>query len=363
MSAIRPDVVGTERPIRVATIGLGWVTQNRHIPCIQRNRAYQLVGLVDRDEARASALARKLKVPHHSYLEILDHISWWPEVDAVTIGTSPFSHYQLVRAALLTGKHVLTEKPFTMTVKEGEELARLAEEQKRVLAVIHNFQFSRSCLRLLADMESGKLGQVRTIIAQQWGNPNRRLPVWYEELPLGLYYDESPHLFYLLDKVSGGSLKLVKSVVIRNREGKSTPTSIHAHFLSWMGERTVPVTMNMYFESPLSEWHITVLGEKRLANIDIFRDIYLSLPNDGLHDTYRVFRTSWLSTIQHWTQHWTSGLRHLRGTLFYGNTVVFDRFARAVQSAIPPQGISADDALRVLTLQHELMHRLEVIDR
>ena len=77
-------------------------------------------------------------------------------------------------AALQLGKHVLTEKPFAMTVAEGEELVALSESAGRVLAIVHNFQFAPSTRRRIDDIDSGALGTVRGVIAQQYGNPARR---------------------------------------------------------------------------------------------------------------------------------------------------------------------------------------------
>ena len=101
-----------------------------------------------------------------------------------------------------------------------------------------------------------------------------------------------------------------------------------------------------------------VFGEKRLGIIDVFRDIYISLPNDGAHDTRNVLRTSMVATAQHWFQHVTSGIPHLRGRLFYGNDQVFARFARAIRgdgAALEPVG--PESALSILKLQHAIVDR------
>jgi scyllo-inositol 2-dehydrogenase (NADP+) len=103
-----------------------------------------------------------------------------------------------------------------------------------------------------------------------------------------------------------------------------------------------------------------VFGEKRLAIVDVFRDIYISLPNDGAHGTAKVLRTSVVATAQHWWQHVTSGIPHLTGRLAYGNDEVFARFGRAISgdpAALDP--ISGTRALGVLKLQHEIISRQE----
>ena len=281
--------------IKVAAVGLGWVALNRHIPAMKRTAAYEIVGVIDRRPGHAEAVAGKLGLPRYAQAATLDQVPWLDEVDAITVATAPMAHYPLVRDALARGKHVLTEKPFTMTVAEGEELVAAAATANRQLAIVHNFQFARSTMLLKSDLARGTLGAIKSIDAVQFGNPGRRLPIWYEELPLGLFYDESPHLLYLMGAVAG-DLTLARSIVVPNADGARTPARIDAYFTS--PTIKAPISLRCNFESPVSEWYLMVFGEKRLAIVDVFRDIYISLPNDGSHDTLRVLRTSATATAQ-----------------------------------------------------------------
>lgn len=338
--------------IKVAVVGCGWVAQNRHLPVMCRSARYDVVGVVDRRAGRAREIADKRRLRRYAQATSLEDVSWLDEVDAITVATAPTDHYRLIKEALAHGKHVLTEKPFVMNVPEGEELVRTARDSDRRLAIVHNFQFARSTKRLLDDISKGVLGEIRSIDAVQLGNPERRLPEWYEELPLGLFYDESPHLIYLARAVAG-PLKLERALTIKSRSGLRTPARVDAWFDSDAG---YPIHLGCNFESPISEWHLIVFGEKRLGIVDVFRDIYLSLPNDGMHDTRRVVTTSLVTTYQHWAQHLTSGARHLAGKLFYGNQEVFARFGEAIagnRAALAP--ISAECALDALKLQHAII--------
>ena len=76
--------------------------------------------------------------------------------------------------------------------------------------------------------------------------------------------------------------------------GKRTPAWISAHYVA--GRLRIPVKLDMAFEAPLSEWHVSVGGERCLGDVDVFRDIYLRLPNDGAHTTWPVLRTSLAAT-------------------------------------------------------------------
>jgi scyllo-inositol 2-dehydrogenase (NADP+) len=338
--------------IRIAVVGCGWVAQHRHLPVMDRSDRFDVLGVIDRKTNRAREVASKRGYRRHARAASLADVPWIDEVDAVVVAAAPMAHFRLIKEALFLGKHVLTEKPFVMTVAEGEEIVRIAECQNRCIAIVHNFQFARSTKRLLAEIVSGALGEVRGIDAVQLGNPLRRLPEWYEELPLGLFYDESPHLLYLMRAVAG-RLCLSHAMVIKSIVGLNTPARVEAWFDA---SANYPIHLSCNFESPVSEWYLMIFGQRRLGIVDVFRDIYLSLPNDGAHDTRRVITTSLVATYQHWLQHVSSGVPHLMGKLYYGNDEVYARFAAAIEgdaSALEPIGPAC--ALDTLRLQHAIV--------
>jgi len=349
------------KKLNVAAVGIGWVAMHRHLTTMSEIPDYHIAGVIDRKPLHAEAIAKKYNCKRFYGGDSLDHVPWLNEVDAVTIGASPMSHYALIKSALNLGKHVLTEKPFTMKVEEGEELVGLAKKKNLVLGVVHNFQFASSALKLMRDIQSGKLGKVKSIAAFQFSNHQRRLPVWYEELPLGLFYDESPHFFYLVSRLSPGRLQFLRADLHPSTLGLRTPASLHVHYCSEGKGEKIPVTIQMNFEATVSEWQIFVFGEKHMGVMDVFRDIYLCLPNDGLHETKTVIRTSLLATWQHWAQHFTSGIKHITGRLRYGNETVFQRFASAVLEGKELNDISSADALRVLRMQHDVLSHQNVL--
>ncbi|GHA84990.1 Gfo/Idh/MocA family protein [Cognatilysobacter bugurensis] len=341
--------------IDIGLVGLGWVSTHRHIPALKRSPHFRIAGVADLNEALAREWGTRLGVPWSTASDI-DGIEWVDQVQAIDVVTAPMSHHALIRDALARGRHVITEKPFATSVAEGEELVALSARMKRSLAIVHNFQFASAVQRLEHDIALGRIGTVRSIVATQWGNPRRRLPSWYEQLPGGLFFDESPHLLYLIRRLSPGPLSLAHVDVCPSTLGLRTPASIDASFRATTQAGEIPVTVACRFEAPLSEWHVAVLGDAGAGIVDVFRNIYLHLPNDGAHVTRTVLRTSWRATAMHWIQHLSNGPRHLTGRLLYGNETVFDRFGRAIKTGEAAAEISADDALEVLRMQFAVLN-------
>ena len=336
--------------IRVAVVGAGWVGAHRHLPTLRADKRFRLVGVVDRHADRAAAAAEKFGLPQTATATALRDVAWIGDVDAITIATSPDAHARLMAEARDLGLHVLTEKPFTLDIADATPAAAPSD---KVIAVMHNFQFARSAERLWRDIAGGRLGEIRSVSAVQLSNKARRLPDWYEELPLGLFFDESPHLLYLLRRVVPDAT-LRDVTVVRGRDGRQTPQLVWASY-SGEGDRAVPVTLSMNFEASVSEWHLAVHGERAVGIVDLFRDIYLRIPNDRSHTTSTVLRTTTAATLGHLAGYGSSGVLHLAGRLRYGVDGVVGRFADAIAAGRDPEYCGRSDALAVRLMQQQII--------
>lgn len=343
-------VTERRRPIRTAVVGAGWVGTNRHLPTLRSDRRFQLVGVIDRHEDRAAKAAKRFGLPNYAGAVSLASVDWMAAVEAITIATSPDAHAGLLSEARALGFHVLTEKPFTLDIRDSE-LA--ATPGNTIVAVMHNFQFSRSAEQMWSDLSSGRLGTIRSVEAIQLSNRARRLPDWYEELPLGLFFDESPHLLYLLRRVMP-DMTLRDVDLARGRNGRRTPQVLRARY-SGGGDAEIPVTVSMNFESAVSEWFLTVHGDRAIGIADIFRDIYFRMPNDRAHTTSTVARSSLAATLGHWSGYASSGILHVTGRLRYGVDGVVGRFADAIAAGRDPEHCGRADALAVRRMQQDII--------
>ena len=349
--------------LNVVCVGAGWVVNARHIPALKKSGRCRVIGIVDKNPARAAASAKTHGLPHHG--DSLD-VDWAQAADAFTVGVSPMDHFAVVGRLLETNKQVLMEKPMCLTVAEGERLVEKAKARSRVLAIVHNFQFARSVLKAKRIVEKGKWGKITALHGFQWSSPQRRLPHWYEQLPLGLFFDESPHLLYLLRAFGTTSeccptkspvgqhsdvVRLRKASMIPSTLGKSTPAILNIE----LDAGGIPATLFMNFEAPISEWQLMVLCEKGALVIDIFRDILVKIPTDRAHGARDIVRSSRKLLGGHLWGFFTSGIRLLTGRLQYGNDEVVKRFFDAIEGKSPLCDIDGETGLSILRLQHEII--------
>ena len=90
-----------------------------------------------------------------------------PEVSGVIIATPAGTHFQLAKEALLAGKHVFVEKPLATTVREVDELGKLAAERRLVLMAGHTFIYNAAVRYIRKLIETGELGEIRYIYSQR----------------------------------------------------------------------------------------------------------------------------------------------------------------------------------------------------
>jgi len=89
--------------------------------------------------------------------------------------------------------------------------------------------------------------------------------------------------------------------------------------------------------------------------LDIFRDIYFSLPNDKRHRARNILRTSCGAVLGHVAGFGRSGIKEVTGRHAWGYDVVLGRFGRAIREGCDPADIAARDALRINELQFKII--------
>ena len=130
------------QPLRAAVIGVGYLGRF-HAQKWAQAEGVKLVGVVDSDAARASAVAAEVgSLAYTDYRDLLG------QVDLVSVVVPTERHYTVVRDCLQAGVHVLVEKPITQGVDEADRLIELAANQGLTLQVGHLERFNPAWLAL-----------------------------------------------------------------------------------------------------------------------------------------------------------------------------------------------------------------------
>jgi predicted dehydrogenase len=147
-------------PVGLAVIGAGYWGPNL-VRSAQATPEFSLQWLCDLDIDRARRVLgpRSTVASTSSFEEVLAD----PEVAAVAIATPAATHFDLVRAALEAGKHVLVEKPLTSTVAEGRKLAEMADRSGRVLMCDHTYCYTPAVQRIRQLIHEGEIGDIQFV--------------------------------------------------------------------------------------------------------------------------------------------------------------------------------------------------------
>lgn len=111
-------------------------------------------------DPRADHLARAAQLYPEARLTADYHDILRSDVDAVVIATPVSTHYRLAKEALLSGKHILVEKPLATREDEARELAETADAGGLAAMVGHTFQYNPAVNAIRDLMRSGELGEV-----------------------------------------------------------------------------------------------------------------------------------------------------------------------------------------------------------
>lgn len=320
--------------VKVVIVGAGNISNTRHIPALNllKNKV-SVVGVLSNKQERAKKTALRNGIANYARIfekkngEFeTDAAEWIRDADAFVIGAPPRQHYGLVKMALTMNKHVLVEKPMMMNEVESDELIALAKKKKKIFYVMHNFQYARKMMKLNDIIESKKYGEIQNITEVQFTNHDRRLPEWYNDLPMGLFYDEAAHFMYLLQR-HAGKMEIQNSYAVYDSDkDQMTPTTLSVTAIAGR----VPVNMLLNFRSPVCEWYYMVNFKKRIVIYDFFKDILIDLPTDNEHLAIDVLKNNLMSTRQFWTQFVINGVKMITGKLLYGHDVVLSDFADVI---------------------------------
>jgi myo-inositol 2-dehydrogenase/D-chiro-inositol 1-dehydrogenase len=159
------------KKVRFGLIGYGaW--GRHHARAISECAESELVVIAARSpEAQAEARKNHPEVELVAdYREMLSR----PDIEVVDIVLPTHLHHEAAAAVLRAGKHLLLEKPMAPSLAQCEELIELAAQNKRLLAIGHEFRLSSLWARMKEMIDAGAIGQPQYALIELWRNPYRQ---------------------------------------------------------------------------------------------------------------------------------------------------------------------------------------------
>jgi predicted dehydrogenase len=142
-------------PIRVGLVGYGFAGKTFHAPLIAAVPGLELAAVASSDPGKVRADWPALEVEPTPEALIAR-----PDLQLVVVATPNDSHYPLASQALAAGKHVVVDKPFTVTLAEARALRAEAAAAGRLLAIFHNRRWDADFLTARRLVAAGTLGTI-----------------------------------------------------------------------------------------------------------------------------------------------------------------------------------------------------------
>lgn len=154
--------------IPVGLIGCGRVAQYGHLPAITHDSLLELVAVADTNAEMLHSTATEYgATAYEDYRELLAQ----PDIVAVTVSTPLKFHYDVAKAALEAGKHVLCEKPLASTPEQGEELVEIADAKGLLIAMNLGYRLEENAILMNEVLRSDEIGELHIMrFVYNWGS-------------------------------------------------------------------------------------------------------------------------------------------------------------------------------------------------
>ncbi|NLN20350.1 MAG: Gfo/Idh/MocA family oxidoreductase [Firmicutes bacterium] len=158
--------------VRIGIIGTGGIAGS-HVRYLKTIPGVRIVGGADIVPGKAEAFFKRWEIPEakafEDYRELLEE-----DIDAVCICTYNVAHYQPTMDSLAAGKHVLLEKPMSVTLEEGIDMVRAARKSGKILSIGFQSRWDPAIIKAREIVQSGQLGQVYYV--ETGGGRRRGIP-------------------------------------------------------------------------------------------------------------------------------------------------------------------------------------------
>jgi UDP-N-acetyl-2-amino-2-deoxyglucuronate dehydrogenase len=258
--------VSEERNFRIALAGCGRISKN-HFEAIDKIDGLDLVAVSDVDPARAKAAGEAWGVPYFtSYERMLAEAN----ADVVTIATPSGLHHEQGIAAAQAGKHVVMEKPMSISLTGADALVHACDKAGVQLFVVKQNRLNPPVQLLKRAVDKNRFGRIyMASCTVHWARPQE----YYDQAPWrgtwefdgGAFMNQASHYVDLIQWIMGPveSVMAKTATLARRIETEDSGIAILKFRSGALG--TIQVTMLAYPRN--LEGSLTILGEKGSAKI------------------------------------------------------------------------------------------------
>lgn len=146
----------TNQPIKTALLSFGMSGRVFHAPFIQIHPGFELIGAWERSTKTIQNFYPETQ-SFNQLEEILDNSS----IELVVVNTPIYTHFELSKKTLESGKNIIVEKAFTSNFQEAESLAEIAKSKNLKVSVFQNRRWDSDFLTVKKIVNSGALGEIK----------------------------------------------------------------------------------------------------------------------------------------------------------------------------------------------------------
>ncbi|NLZ47182.1 MAG: oxidoreductase [Clostridiales bacterium] len=243
--------------VRVGLIGFGLAGRVFHAPIINSVPGLKLRKIFERKAENIDIIREKY--PQTIIVDDVENLFNDENIDLVVIAAPNELHYKLAKKALESGKHVVVEKPFTVTTYEAEELITLALAKGKLITAFQNRRWDSDFRTVKKIIDGGLLGDVVEYEAHFDRFRNYFKNNWREKnIPgSGILYDLGSHLIDQAISLFGNPIEIFGNLLIQRRGGEAVD---NFEVILRYQDKKVTLKSGMLVRQPLP--HFIVIGTK-----------------------------------------------------------------------------------------------------
>jgi len=238
--------------MKVAVVGLGYWGPNLLRNFLAQHDVEQLIACDTRED--------RLKVMKQKFPSVVlsndCEKTLTGNSDLVVIATPVATHYPIAKKALLNGKHIWVEKPFTANVAEAEELIEIAESKNLNIFVDHTFIYNGAVIKMKELVDKGELGNILYFDSE-------RINLGLFQRDVNVIWDLAPHDLSIMQYILGFKAKAISANGIANFNGKENIAHISIYF-----EDNCFAHFHVNWLSPVKIRRMIVGGSKKMLVYD-----------------------------------------------------------------------------------------------